>query len=73
MDLEQLRHSKAATITRADAAELFSCDPRTITAGIRAGTIPAIHIGRRVVIPREPLLALLTTGTVAAPDLVLRT
>ncbi|RIX26469.1 helix-turn-helix domain-containing protein [Amnibacterium setariae] len=68
MNLDELRRSKAATITRADAAELLDCDPRTITAGIAAGTIPAIHIGRRVVIPREPLLALLTAQPALIPS-----
>jgi excisionase family DNA binding protein len=67
MDLESARASTAATFTRKEVAELFSCDPRTITEGIRAGSIPAIRIGRRVVIPREPLLRMLTSGNEPVP------
>jgi excisionase family DNA binding protein len=60
VNIKELRESSAATITRAEAAALFECDPRTVTQGIKQGTIPAIKIGRRVVIPREPLLAMLS-------------
>lgn len=56
--LDDLRQSTAATVTRAVAAAVMDCDPRTISAGIRAGTIPAIRVGRRVLIPREKFLAL---------------
>lgn len=61
MDLETLAKSKKAALTRNEVAELFGCDPRTVSQGIKDGTIPAIQLGRRVVIPRELLLAMLTT------------
>ncbi|WP_053387819.1 helix-turn-helix domain-containing protein [Leucobacter japonicus] len=60
--LEQARASQAATLTRLDAAAIAGVDPRTITAGIRDGVIPAIKIGRRVLIPREKFLKLFDGG-----------
>lgn len=59
MNLEELKASTAATVSRTEVARLFGVDPRTVTQGIRSGEIPSIRIGRRVVIPREPLLAML--------------
>lgn len=58
MTLDDLRKSTRATVTREEAAVLFDVDPRTITTGIKEGNIPAIKLGRRVVIPREKFLAL---------------
>lgn len=60
MNLSQLRRDPRATIPRTEVAELLGVDPRTVTKGIEEGTIPAIRVGRRVLIPRVPLLALLT-------------
>lgn len=62
MTLEDLKHSPAATITRQQAAQVLGVDPRTVTQGITDGTIPAIKVGRRTVIPREPFLAMLTVA-----------
>lgn len=56
--LAEARASLAATITRIEAGAIAGVDPRTITAGIKDGTIPAIKLGRRVVIPREKFLKL---------------
>ncbi|MDZ7917598.1 MAG: helix-turn-helix domain-containing protein [Rhodococcus sp. (in: high G+C Gram-positive bacteria)] len=60
IDLAWLKKSTAAALTRTEVAEVFGIDKRTVTRGIDDGTIPAIKIGRRVLIPREPLLAMLT-------------
>ena len=60
IDLDWLRNLKRATVTRTEVATLYGVDPRTITAAIAQGTVPAIKLGRRIVIPREPLLAILT-------------
>lgn len=60
MDLESLRSSKKAACTLTEVAELFDCDPRTISKGIAEGNIPSIKMGRRILVPREMLLALLT-------------
>lgn len=56
--LEGLRASSDLTITRKDAAAALGVDPRTVTVGISEGSIPAIKLGRRVVIPRAKFLAL---------------
>ena len=56
--LDALRASSVLTITRKDAAAALGVDPRTVTAGIEAGSIPAIKLGRRVLIPREKFLKL---------------
>jgi len=63
LDLEWLRNLKRATITQAEAAKLYGVNPRTLTAAIKDGTIPAIRMGHRVVIPREPLLTMLSGAT----------
>lgn len=56
--LAKLRESQAATITLKTAAAVLECDPRTVSAGIAEGNIPAVRLGRRVVIPREKFLKL---------------
>lgn len=58
-----LRESDAAALTATEVAELFGVDQRTISAAIKAGELPSVRIGRRVFIPREPLLAMLSGPT----------
>lgn len=62
--LSELRSSDDPTITIGQAASAMKCDPRTISVGIKEGNIPAIRIGRRLVIPREKFLALFEVMTV---------
>ncbi|APE12064.1 DNA-binding protein [Rhodococcus sp. 2G] len=45
-------------LTRTDAARALGVDVRTISRGIEDGTIPSVRIGRRLLIPRIPFLAL---------------
>ena len=59
MDLEELRISRAAVVTVAQAAAVFGVDVRTVTRAIESGELPALRLGRRVLIPRLPLLAAL--------------
>lgn len=59
--LAAIRTSNAAIITRNQAAEILQVDPRTVTEGIKNGTIPGLKVGKRVVIPREKFLALFDT------------
>jgi len=40
------------------AATVLEVDPRTVSAGVKEGTIPSVRIGRRIVIPREKFLKL---------------
>lgn len=56
--MDQLRASRSLIITRTEAAHALGVDPRMVTAGIDNGTIPAVKLGRRVVIPREKFLRL---------------
>lgn len=56
--IEDLRSRGTVTITRAEAADALGVDPRTVTEGIRQGNIPAVKIGRRVLIPRAKFIAL---------------
>ena len=59
MNLEELRISRAAVVTVAQAAAVFGVDVRTVTRAIENGELPALRLGRRVLIPRLPLLAAL--------------
>jgi excisionase family DNA binding protein len=45
-----------STISMKTAAAVLEVDPRTVSAGIKDGTIPAVRLGRRLVIPREKFL-----------------
>lgn len=64
MNLTKLRRDPRATLPRTEVAELLGVDPRTISKGIEDGTIPAIKVGRRVLVLRVPLLAVLTGESV---------
>ena len=47
-------------LTPEEARKLLRCSRGVIYAGIKNGSIPAIHLGpRKVVIPRKKLMALL--------------
>ena len=59
MDVEELRISRAAVVTVAQAAAVFGVDVRTVARAIENGELPALRLGRRVLIPRLPLLAVL--------------
>ena len=59
MDLDDLRASRAAVVTVAEAASVFGVDVRTVTCAIENGELTALRLGRRVLIPRLPLLAAL--------------
>lgn len=58
LTIDDIRASTAATISRTEAAAALGVDPRTVSAGIAAGNIPAIQLGRRVLIPRAKFIAL---------------
>jgi excisionase family DNA binding protein len=59
VDLDELRTCRAAVVTVAQAASVFGVDARTVARAIENGELPSIHLGRRVLIPRLPLLAVL--------------
>ena len=56
MDLEDLRTSHAAVVTIAQAAAVLGVDVRTVSRAIHNGELPALRLGRRLLIPRLPLL-----------------
>jgi excisionase family DNA binding protein len=57
VDLEDLRASRSAVITIADAAAVLGVDARTVSRAVQSGELPALRVGRRLLIPRLPLLA----------------
>ncbi|TFV66938.1 UNVERIFIED_ORG: DNA-binding protein [Bacillus sp. AZ43] len=59
VNLEDLRASGSAVVTVAQAASVFGVDVRTVTRAIENGDLPAVRLGRRVLIPRLSLLAVL--------------
>jgi excisionase family DNA binding protein len=59
IDLDWLRRSTMAAITRRQTAQVLGVDERTVTRAIKDGELPSVQIGRRVLIPRLPLLRLL--------------
>ncbi len=63
--MSALRASDAAVLTQAEVADLFGVDARTVSRALNDGTLPCIRFGRRALIPREPLLAILTGSPVA--------
>jgi excisionase family DNA binding protein len=50
------RTTDREVLNRAKVATLLNLDPRTVDHAIADGTIPAVHVGRRVLIPRRPFL-----------------
>jgi excisionase family DNA binding protein len=59
VDLEELRISRAAVVTVAQAADVLGIDVRTVSRAIENGELPALRLGRRILVPRLPLLAAL--------------
>lgn len=57
MTLDEAR--QRATLRVTEAASLLGISSRAAYAAIGAGEIPALHIGRRIVVPAPRLLALL--------------
>lgn len=58
LTMQDARAMTNATLTLVQAADLLGVDPRTASAAARNNEIPAVRIGRRVLIPREAFLAL---------------
>lgn len=52
----ELRTTDREALNRAEVARLLGVDARTLDHAIQDGTIPAIRLGRRVLIPRRPFL-----------------
>lgn len=59
MNLADAIASRAAAFTVTEAASLLDVDVRTVSRACDDGQLPSLRIGRRLLIPRLPLLALL--------------
>ena len=63
MTLDDLRAATAAAFTVTQVASLLDVDARTIRRACEIGQLPCLHVGRRLLIPTDPLRALLTSPT----------
>lgn len=61
VSLDELREMPEAALHLRVAAGALGVDTRTVSRGIADGVIPAVKIGKRVLILREPLIRLLET------------
>lgn len=65
MTLDELRASGAAVLTVTQTADVLRDleghrpDERTVRRAAETGQIPCVRVGRRLLIPRLPLLAML--------------
>lgn len=60
--LDEVKASPLAVLTVAEAAAVMRLDPRTVRHGCESGEVPCVRVGRRVMVPRLPFLALLEGG-----------
>jgi hypothetical protein len=67
-DLDTLRRMTSATITRELTAQVLDTDPRTVTRGCELGQIPHVRVGRRLLVLREPLIAVLEGRSFTSGD-----
>ncbi len=66
MNLDDLKASQSAVVTVAQTASVLGIDVRTVTRATENGELPALRLGRRVLVPRLPLLACL--GAAESPE-----
>lgn len=58
LSIEDIKNMTTVAITRTQGAQAMGVDQRTVTTAIENGSIPSVKLGRRVLIPRLPFLAL---------------
>lgn len=58
LSIDDIKNMTTVAITRTAVASALGIDPRTVTTAIENGSIPSVTLGRRVLIPRLPFLAL---------------
>lgn len=63
MKLDDALTSRAAALTVTQTAELLDVDVRTVSRACDEGQLPSLRVGRRLLVPRLPLLALLGAST----------
>lgn len=72
MTLDDVRNSTAAVLSVTQTARLLTdldgdqVDERTVRRAVEDGQLPGIRVGKRILIPRLPLLALL--GATDSPN-----
>jgi excisionase family DNA binding protein len=66
MNLADLLASTAAALTVTQVASLLDLDERTVRRACEDGDLPRLKVGRRLLIPTEPLRQLLCPTT---PDM----
>jgi excisionase family DNA binding protein len=59
LTLTTLATSATATLTVTEVAALLGLDARTVSRACQDGQLPSLRVGRRLLVPRLPLLALL--------------
>lgn len=59
MNLADVRRSQLAALSVTQTSQVLGVDPRTVTRACDDGQLPCVRVGRRLLIPRLPLLALL--------------
>lgn len=53
---QELWESDREVLNRSEVARLLGVDARTVSAAVESGDLPGMHLGRRLLIPRRPLL-----------------
>lgn len=66
MNLDDVRRSTAAALSVTQTAGLLGVDERTVSRACEDGQLPSLRVGRRLLIPRLPLLTLLGAADGAA-------
>lgn len=66
--MDELRASNSAVVTIADTARLLGVDVRTVSRACEDGQLPCIRVGRRILIVREKLLAMLSADEATDDD-----
>lgn len=59
LDLDWLRSTTVAGLTVNETAAVMRVDHRTVRRACADGQLPSVRVGKRVIIPRLPLLAIL--------------
>lgn len=66
LTLDEIRGRTSPALTVTDVSRFTGLDERTVRRGCENGDLPCVRIGRRLLIPRLPLLALFGAHT---PDM----
>ncbi|WP_413230890.1 helix-turn-helix domain-containing protein [Occultella kanbiaonis] len=64
--MDQARRTDRPVLNLAEVAGLLGVDYRGVSRACTDGSLPSVRIGRRVLVPRKPFLALL--GEQSADD-----